>query len=121
MKKTKVLFAIWGILVIIIIVLLTSLGFILKSRLEDYQPIEEKLIQSAQEYARINVLFRDEVLEFVVHSNELIEQGYLKEEDLALDDDVCSGYVVIHNEGDVTYNAYLQCGKYETKGFDGDK
>ena len=34
MKKTKVLFVIWGVLVLIIIGLLTTMGFILRNRYE---------------------------------------------------------------------------------------
>ena len=59
MKKTKILFAIWAIIVVIIIALLTALGFILDNRYEKYRTLEEKLETSAREYAMDNVLLNE--------------------------------------------------------------
>ena len=93
MKKTKILFAIWAIIVVIIIALLTALGFILDNRYEKYRTLEEKLETSAREYAMDNVLLNEEDGEYIVTSEELIEAGYL--DNLEVDDNVCTGYVVV--------------------------
>ena len=66
MKKTKILFAIWAIIVVIIIALLTALGFILDNRYEKYRTLEEKLETSAREYAMDNVLLNNDKI-VIIH------------------------------------------------------
>ena len=114
MKKTKILFAIWAIIVVIIIALLTALGFILDNRYEKYRTLEEKLETSAREYAMDNVLLNEEDGEYIVTSEELIEAGYL--DNLEVDDNVCTGYVVVYQ-----YEAYITCRQYTTKNYDEKK
>ncbi len=113
MKKTKVLFAIWGILVVIIVGLLTALGFILDDRYETYKVLEDKLEASAKDYVQDNNAFLDEE-EIVVDAQELIMLEYLDE--LVVNNDSCEGYVVI-NRSNSTYDAYITCGKYTTSGY----
>ena len=115
MKKTKILFAIWGVVVVIVIGLLTTLGFILKNRTETYRVLEEKIIDSAKDYAYYHVFFDPEDSEVTVTSEELIELGFL--DNLEVNDDVCTGYVVIKNENVKEYEGYITCGKYTTKGY----
>lgn len=113
MKKTKILFVIWAIIVLIIIGLLTTLGFILKFKNEKYHDLEEQLVESANLYAHNELLLEEK--EFVVSTDELIEKKYL--ESSKVSDDVCSGYVIITNDGKFHYDAYIKCSKYTTKGF----
>lgn len=116
MKKTKILFAIWGVVVVIVIGLLTTLGFILKNRYETYQVLEEKIVESAKEYASHHVFFDPEDSEVVVTSEELVELGFL--DNLEINDDECSGYVVIRNEDVKEYDAYITCSRYTTTGYE---
>ena len=119
MKKTKILFAIWAIIVVIIIALLTALGFILDNRYEKYRTLEEKLETSAREYAEDNVLLDEDDGEYIVTSLELIKAGYL--DNLEIDDNVCTGYVVIQNDGAYQYEAYISCKQYTTKNYEDKK
>ena len=119
MKKTKILFAIWAVIVVIIIALLTVMGFILDNRYEKYQALEEKLETSAREYAEDNILLSEEGGEYIVTSLELIEAGYL--DNLEVDDNVCTGYVVVQNDGAYQYEAYISCKQYTTKNYDEKK
>lgn len=119
MKKTKILFAIWAVIVVIIIALLTVMGFILDNRYEKYQALEEKLETSAREYAEDNILLSEEDGEYIVTSLELIEAGYL--DNLEVDDNVCTGYVIVQNDGVYQYEAYITCRQYTTKNYDEKK
>lgn len=119
MKKTKILFAIWAVIVVIIIALLTVMGFILDNRYEKYQALEEKLETSAREYAEDNILLSEEDGEYIVTSLELIKAGYL--DNLEIDDNVCTGYVVIQNDGAYQYEAYISCKQYITKNYEDKK
>lgn len=115
MKKTKVLFALWAILVIIIMVLLTVMGFVLKNRSEKYGELESKLLDSATEFALDRVLFDSDDAEFIVTSEELIKLGYL--DSLEMEEDSCSGYVVIKNNGAYQYESYITCDNYTTHNY----
>ena len=117
MKKTKVLFAIWAIIVLIIIGLLTALGFILEDKYGKYKEIENKLVDSATEYAHSEILLEEG--EFIVTTEELIELGYL--DSLDVNDDICSGYVVITNDGTYKYDPYITCQAYTTRDFEENK
>ena len=114
MKKTKILFAIWAIIVLIIIGLLTALGFILKNRYEKYHDLEEKLIQVANEYA-YDHLFLEEGEQKYVDAQELVDAKYL--DTLEVDDDVCTGYVVIDRENVYLIEAYISCDDYTTDSY----
>ena len=114
MKKTKVLFAVWAVIVLVIVALLTTLGFMLKNIQEDYRVLEEKMLEGASEYAHKYALL-SESDEMVVTSDELIELGYL--DSLELEDDVCVGYVVIHINDTYQYDVYITCNEYTTRGY----
>lgn len=114
MKKTKILFVIWAILVVIIIGLLTTMGFILNSKYEKYHEFEQKMIESATLYAQDHAFFEEDP-EFVVTSDQLIELNYLDE--LSTDDDVCEGYVIIHNDAVYEYEPFIRCNEYTTKNY----
>lgn len=114
MRRTKILFAIWAIIVLIIIGLLTTLGFILKDISDDYQVLETELEKAAKEYAyKFALLSESDTI--IVTSEELIELGYL--EPLKRDDDVCSGYAIIHVDDNYQYDVYITCDKYTTRGY----
>lgn len=117
MKKTKILFIIWGIIVLIIIGLLTALGFILESRYEKYKDLEDKLVESAKEYAHSEILL--EQGEFIVTTEELIKLGYM--DSLEIDDDTCSGYIIIINDGTYKFAPYITCRAYTTRNFEKNK
>ena len=117
MKKTKILFALWAILVVIIIILLTVLGFVLENRYEKYKELEDKLVESAVEYAHSEILLEEG--EFIVTTEKLIELGFL--DSLEVDDDSCSGYVIITNDGTYEYAPYITCKGYTTRDFKENK
>ncbi len=114
-KKNKVLFVIWGILVVVVVTLLTILGFMLKNINKEYREVEDILKEKAEKYTSDNFMYPEEGKTIIVTKEELIEKGYL--EKLEKDKDTCEGYVVVSTKKVVNYKAYIKCGKYTTDGY----
>ncbi len=115
MKKTKVLFIIWGVIVIVVIGLLTTLGFMIKRQNKDYVALENKLLDSAKRYVDTNFLYPEGKNVLKVTSSELIKTKFLDE--LKVNNDTCTGYVNVHNETVYKYEAFIKCSNYTTKGY----
>lgn len=116
MKKTKVLFTIWGILVIAIIAIFTTLGFMLNNKNKNYVEVEDKLLASAKKYVDNRFLYPEKGKTITVTSDILIENEYLDE--LKYSDDSCKGYVVVSFDGVYKYKSYIKCGHYQTNGYE---
>lgn len=116
MKKTKVLFIIWGVLVVGIIILLTTLGFMLNSKNKNYLELEDKLLSNAKKFVDNRFLYPEEGKTTKVTSDMLIENEYLDE--LKFEDDTCTGYVIVSFNGVYQYKAYIKCNHYQTKGYE---
>ncbi len=116
MKKTKGLFIAWAIIVIIIVILLTVLGFLLKSKNGEYEKLETKITDSAKRYVDNKFLYPEDDEKLKVTSKELIEATFLDE--LKIKNDVCTGYVVVSKDGVYKYKAYIKCKNYTTKGYE---
>lgn len=115
MKKTKILFIIWTIIVVILIGLLTTLGFMLKSQNKHYGEIEAKLLERAKKYVDEKFLYPEDNETFKVTSKELIDAKTL--DHLKYKDDACVGYVLVSKDGIYHYHAYIKCKNYTTKGY----
>lgn len=115
MKKVNVLFIIWGIIVVFIIALLTTLGFLFKSKSSVYEKLEDKLVDSAKKYVDTRFLYPSEKEDLKVTSKELIESELLDE--LRVNDEICNGYVIVTYDSVFHYKAYIQCKNYTTKGY----
>lgn len=119
MKNNKI-FIIWSIIVVLIVIMLTILGFTLKNKTNKYTPIEEKLEEKAKQYVDKLFLYpENKGGKIKVTSIEMIEEGTLDE--LKLDDDTCTGYVIITNDNVYKYDTYIKCSKYTTSGYDKNK
>ena len=119
MKKTDRLFKIWGVLVVMIIGLLTTLGFMLKNMNKEYLTLEEKLQVSAEKYTSDKFMYPDEGQTIRVTKKELIGANYLDE--LKKGKDYCDGYVEVKTEKIVKYKSYIKCNNYETDGYENKK
>ena len=118
MRKTKILFVIWAVIVVIVIGLLTTLGFMLRGVNKEYRSLEEKLQMSAEKYTSDNFMYPDQGGSLKITSEELIEKNYLDE--LKKDKDVCQGYVEVTTDKFVKYKAFIKCDKYTTEGYKKD-
>ena len=115
MHKTKALFISWFIIVFILIALLTIIGFNYKKLIQEYKKLETKLVKSSEKYTEDNNDYPSENLELILTSDELKEAGYLDE--LKVNKDVCTGYVIITKTDIYNYKPYLKCQNYTTKGY----
>lgn len=117
MKNSK-MFIIWGVIVIIIIGLLTTLGFMLKKVQNKYAEVEKKIVESTKDYVDYKFLYDtvDKKGSLKITSEELIEHGFLDE--LVKDDDKCIGYVIVTKKDVYKYKGYVKCGEYTTAGYE---
>lgn len=114
MKKIAI---IWTTVLILIIGCLTAYGFkIKKDNIGNFS--ESELITQTKKYLGLYpALYPTKGEKITLTSEKLKDEGY----DPTLDKE-CSGYVVVENtEMGFTYNAYVKCPDYITKGyFDGE-
>ncbi len=115
MKKTKILFIIWGVLVVVILGLLTTLGFMLKKTNKEYRYLEDTLKVSGEKYSSDNFIYPPEGEKIIISKDTLIKEGYL--EKLEYNNDVCDGYVEVSKNNVALYKAFIKCNKYTTKGY----
>ena len=115
MKKTNRLFMIWGALCVVIVGLLTTMGFMIRRANKEYLSLEEKLQISAEKYTSDKFMYPDDGEMIKVTKKDLIGANYL--DDLKKDKDYCDGYVIVKTEKYVKYKAYIKCKNYETDGY----
>lgn len=116
MKKQKILWIIWGVIVVVLLVLLTTLGFMLNKKYKAYYELEDKLKESAEKYGNTEFIYRDGSSNYKITSDELLETIYL--DNLDIENDTCTGYVTVKLDTVYEYKAYIKCGKYTTKNYD---
>ncbi len=117
MNKTKMLFGVWAFIVIVLIGLLTLIGYMLKNNKEEYIEIEEELREAAQKYVLDNGDYPDLGNELKLTSKDLYEAAYLDRDDLENNGDSCDGYVIVYTDNIVKYKAYIKCKNYMSKGY----
>lgn len=117
MDKMGKLGVVWGIVLVLIVVLLTTFGFIYKNKTSIYKNLEEKLVEAEKKYVDAKFLYpKDD--EFLKTDTEiLVKEEYIK--NLKIKDEECTGYVeVFKNDTVYDYKAYIKCDNYETKGYE---
>ncbi len=114
-KKTKILFIVWGVLVLSLIVVLTIIGLKFKFNEEKYENLEDRIEKAAELYVYNSGMRLNKAIK--ITSDELIKNGYLK--DFNYDKDVCTGYVLVYQEPDLDYEfePFIKCGSYKTLGY----
>lgn len=112
--RSNVWFVVWGLLVLVLIGLLTTLGFMLKKHNSNYIDLEYKLVASAEDYVS-NISFTNrEVLK--ITKEELLENNFI--DNLEYKNDVCDGYVLVNFQEKITYKAYILCNNYKTRDYE---
>lgn len=115
MKKIKIAYIIWGIIVVIIIGLLTYLGFLYQKKLEPYKELEFNLKETAEKYVEIEFLYPEEGDTLIIKAEDMITKGLMKE--LTYKKETCTGYVELTLNGVYNYESFIKCDNYETKGY----
>ena len=117
MKKSNALFVVWGVIVIVLIGLLTTMGFILKDKNEKYEVVEKRLKEAASSYADHNFLYPKDGEKLKILTKDLIDSDFLKQDELKVDKDVCTGYIILQKDMVYEYDVFIKCNNYTTKGY----
>ena len=117
MKKSNALFVVWGIIVIVLVGLLTTMGFMLKGKNEKYELVEKRLKEAASSYADHNFLYPEDGEKLKILTKDLVSSGLLKQDELKVDKDVCTGYIILHKDVFCEYDVFIKCNNYTTKGY----
>lgn len=115
MKKFKLMYIIWAVMLFIIIGLLTYLGIVNQKRLEPYKNLEKDLVSYTQKYVELKFLYPEKGESIKITTEQLKDNGLLK--DFSYKKENCAGYVEMTFDGVYNYKAYIKCDNYETKGY----
>lgn len=115
MKKFKTMYVIWGLLVLIIVGLLTYLGFVYQNKLKPYKDLERELVNTVSKYIEKEFLYPNNGETLKVSLTDLKSKGLISE--LIYGDDTCDGYVIVTFNNVYNYDAFIKCNNYETKGY----
>ncbi len=116
MKQMRKISIIWGTILVIIVILLTVLGFLYKDKRIPYKELEQSLVEDAKKYVDVHFLYPQDDSEVKVSYEEMKDEEYVSE--LKYGEDVCDGYVVVKSNGTVfEYKGYITCEQYTTKGY----
>lgn len=115
MKKFKVAYILWAIMLVIIVGLLTYLGYTYQNKMKPYKDLESTLINNVSKYIEKEFLYPNEGETLKVTLNDLKNSNII--EDLKFENDSCDGYVLVTLKTVYEYDAYIKCANYETKGY----
>lgn len=115
MKKIKTAYIIWAILVVVIIALLTTLGFMYPKKLAPYKELEFNLQEAAEKYVELEFLYPEEGESLTIKAEDMINKEIMKE--LTYKNETCSGYVELTYNGVYNYKSFIKCDNYTTKGY----
>ena len=119
MNKMKNISFVWGIVVVLLVGLLTTLGFIYKNKSQKYKKLEKELVEIAKIYTATDFNFPVNGQEIVITFDELKKTELI--EKLEVEKKQCEGYVVMSFNNVTDYKAYINCDKYKTHGYDKNK
>ena len=116
MERMKIMTIIWGMMVVSIVMVLTFIGFTYNKKLKDYQAFEDKLTKACEKYVDENKLINEENKKLKINIKDLKKEGYIDK--LEVNNNKCKGYVnVTETTKDISYEAFIDCGKYKTEGY----
>jgi len=115
-NQMKKMYYIWAIVVVLIITILTVVGFVFKNKSTAYQELEEKLVEASKKYVDKYFLYPQGTEEVKVTYQEMFDDNSIDE--LKKEDQTCDGYVIIKTESiSFSYKGYVSCPNYETGGY----
>lgn len=117
MNKIKKMYAVWTLIVILIFIFLTILGFLFKNKTNIYKVLENQLVEAEKKYVDAKFLYPTTNEPLKINAKILIENGYMDE--LKIQDEICDGYAIISKKGTVfEYKGFVSCSNYKTKGYE---
>lgn len=116
MKQMKIISIIWGSILILIVVLLTTFGIIFNKKNKVYTDMEENLVSATKKYVEKSFAYPEDGKELRVDFTDLKDSGFIKK--LEIDKKTCDGYVIVKKNGLVyEYKGYVKCPEYKTKNY----
>jgi len=115
MKKMKIIYIIWAVIVVIIIGLLTVLGFMYQKKLEPYKELEFNLKEAAEKYVELEFLYPEAGDTLIIKAEDMINKEIMNE--LVYQKETCDGYVKLTYNGVYNYKSFIKCDNYVTKGY----
>lgn len=116
MKKVKVLYVFWIILIMALVTILTYIGFVYKTKLKPYKDLESNLTESAKKYVELKFLYPEEGEVTIINLEDLMREEILK--DFSYNNKECDGYVELSYNGVYNYKSFINCDDYRTKGYE---
>ncbi len=113
LEKMHFYSVIWGIFLVILVILLTVVGFYFKFQTKEYKKYEDAIEEKMKNYIFDNALLYEETyLLSDLLEKQIIDTTKVNEKD-------CSGYVEVKvlESNDVEITPYIKCGKYQTRGY----
>ncbi len=87
----------------------------LNNKYKDYHKLEDKFKVAAEKYGNTEFIYQEGVKSYKITSEELLATPYL--DNLEIENDKCTGYVIVELNGVYEYKAYIKCNNYKTKGY----
>lgn len=115
LKKIKVMYILWAVMVVVIIGLLTWLGFVYQKKLEPYKNLEFNLTETAEKYVELNFIYPEAGDTLIIKAEDLRKNNLIDE--LIVNKDKCDGYVKLTFNGVYNYKSFIKCDNYTTKGY----
>ena len=116
MNKLKVSWIIWGMIMVAIVVLLFVFGLTLSKKNKPYKEKEQELVEITKMYVESSTWYPAQGKIIKITVDELVEKELIKE--VKIENDSCSGYIEVINNGIIEYKAYLKCQNYKTHGYE---
>ena len=115
MKKMNTIYIIWAILIILLVGVLTVMGFTYKNKLKSYKNLETKLSEAAKKYVELKFLYPEDGQIITINLEDMLEAEVIN--DLTYEEETCTGYVELSYNGVYNYDAFIKCNNYVTKGY----
>ena len=95
-KRMRVISVVWGVLLILLVVGLTIIGFVYKHETTVYKEYEDLLVKQATSYVEDHSMYPEESLK--ITDEELLDDGYI--ETTYVNGHDCTGYVMVLKTGE---------------------
>ena len=117
MKQMRVISIVWGGFLVLLVVLLTMIGFKIKDKSLKYEELEKTLENSAEKYIELKTYYPQGEDKLKITWEDLVSSDIINKD--KLDKNKCrDAYVIVYLK-DMVYHfdAYLKCEDYTTKNY----
>lgn len=111
LKKMRFISIIWGTVLFLIVIALTTIGIIYKNQTKDFKTFEKEIIKKSEDYLKEKAITEEKVTLEKLKEENIIETLKINEKE-------CTGYITITKKKETfEYTPYIKCGSYKTKGY----